>query len=73
MLGSRSATRGQAKAHGQLDQETLGEEAVQGRLGRARQQNGEYRVGRPYPKGSLPPLRTGSLRAALYPIGKGSR
>jgi transposase len=49
---------------GQLDQKALGEEAVQGRLGRARQQTGAYRVGRPDAKGSLPARPTGGLTAA---------
>jgi hypothetical protein len=54
----------QANPHGQLDQKALGEEAVQGRLGRARQQTGAYRVGRPDAKGSLPALPAGGLTAA---------
>jgi len=57
-----------------MDQEAIGKEAVQDRFGRARQQTGAYRVGRPDAKGSLPTLSTGGLSAAQAKrIGNGSR
>jgi hypothetical protein len=64
----------QANPHGQLDHEALGEEAVQGRLGRACQQTGAYCVGRLDAKESVPALSTSGLRKAqANRIGNGSR
>lgn len=52
---------GQVYAHGQLDQEAHGEEAVQACLGRARQQARPDRMGRVDAEGSLSALRADGL------------